>query len=70
MMERHYPFTDDEVIKALEHHADRNCEGCPLEHCHDCCQAVIDNAVGLLYRQKAEIERLKEFEFMYKELCE
>ena len=52
-------MTDEQIIKALEccpYHS--NCEECP---CDSFCDKpnVYDEAVSLIQRQKAEIERLK-----------
>ena len=51
-------FTDEEVIKALECHAKRNCGDCPM--CgKGCADKLIEVALDLITRQKAEIERLR-----------
>ena len=55
-------YTDEDIIKALECCADSKnyqCNKCPLYA--DCEKASIaENALDLINRQKAEIERLKE----------
>ena len=68
-------MTDNEIIKALECcHSKGGCDGCPLnmqrfEREVDCVEIITQYALGLINRQKAEIERLKEFECMYNDLC-
>lgn len=57
-----HKFTDDDVIKGLEGLAAYDCKRC-LDLGHDCfekdCDKVIaENALTLINRQKAEIERL------------
>ena len=53
-------FTDEEVIKDLEHWCERQCK----HHCHqmidceDCAVQTIKNALDLITRQKAEIDIL------------
>ena len=49
-------MTDNEIIKALECCSDSNCHECPIEGCTD---DIFRNALDLINRQKAEIERLK-----------
>lgn len=55
--------TDKEVIKALEccntEYDDYQCPHCPLLH-KGCKKALIQEALDLINRQQAEIERLKE----------
>lgn len=58
-------MTDNEIIRALECHenlsANRNaCERCPILNHWDCGGKMASNALSLIKRQKAEIERLKE----------
>ena len=48
-------MTDNEIIKALECCSDSNCHECPIEGCTD---DIFRNALDLINRQKAEIERL------------
>jgi hypothetical protein len=57
-------MTDNEIIKALEcccKDAFRYCHECPLEEkaYSQCLGLVRSNALDLINRQKAEIERLK-----------
>ena len=49
-------MTDNEIIKALECCGGSNCHECPIEGCTD---DIFGNALDLINRQKAEIERLK-----------
>ena len=54
-------MTDNDIIKALECHADPDvatCEECPMLNIRDCAYKVSKNALDLINRQKAEIERL------------
>jgi hypothetical protein len=63
-------MTDNEIIKALECCASGDgCEDCPRSKQCDGIEHI-QYALDLINHQQAEIERLKEFEFMYKELCE
>lgn len=66
---------DNEIIKALEC-CNRNgsCSKCPYDRIRfeserDCASEMTADALDLINRQKAEIERLKEFEHMYNDLC-
>lgn len=54
-------MTDNEIIKALECHADRtnNCELCPLFEDEFCASILAHNSLDLIIRQQAEIESLK-----------
>ena len=55
-------MTDKEIKKALECcTVDRNCKGCPLWECDisRCLETACKNAIDLINRQQAEIERLK-----------
>ena len=56
-------MTDNEIIKALECcsvNAEGNCRGCPLLNDYSPCGVKLTtNALDLINRQKAEIERLK-----------
>ena len=65
-------MTDKEIVQALE------CcilykqicpETCPMWNVQECGMNLRKNALDLIKRQKAEIERLKEFEYMYRECC-
>ena len=55
-------MNDNDIIKALECCANTNwideCEGCPLYDTEKCINTVMQNALDLINRQKAEIERL------------
>lgn len=53
-------LTDSEIIKALDCCKYDDCNNCPnvVDNCH---ANLIDYALDLINRQKAEIERLKEF---------
>ena len=56
-------MTDNEIIKALECCKDpecANCKECPAYETHkDCMGCVLSEAIDLINRQRAEIERLK-----------
>ena len=56
-------MTDNEIIKALECLCDVNigdCSKCPVtEYEGDCAWVITEHALGLINRQKAEIEALK-----------
>ena len=64
-----HKFTDEEVIKALSCCGlyDRACYRCPL--LHENCSTLFESATNIIKRQKAEIQRLREFEHMYNDLC-
>lgn len=67
-----HKFTDEEVIKALELHSTAY-EPC-LDKCvygkERCCGSkMAKDALAIINRQKAEIERLRELEHMYNDLC-
>lgn len=49
-------MTDNEIIKSLECCGGSNCHECPIEGCTD---DIFGNALNLIKRQKAEIERWK-----------
>lgn len=52
-------MTDNEIIKALECCVRGNCKGCPREkELDEACASIVKDALELLYRQQAEIERL------------
>lgn len=57
-------MTDNEILKALECHSETSynqnaCERCPiLNHC-DCGGKMAQNALDLINRQQAEIEKVK-----------
>lgn len=56
-------MTDKKIIKALEHCGiECKCNGCPLddsEFVSNCIDDLCKNALDLINRQKAEIERLE-----------
>lgn len=76
-------MTDNEIIKAygccnlsrLNIDECGGCEDCPCRNNEGNCLVVEQEynleqeTFNLLNRQKKEIERLKEFEYMYNELC-
>lgn len=58
-------ISDDEIISSLEVIATtRNCSECKIRNCNwgdcNCSQITANAALGIINRQKAEIERLKE----------
>lgn len=70
-------MTDNEIIKALEcckRPANQtSCDDCPYQFSNEKCSSkLIDDALDLINRQKAEIERLnivkKEYQELYDEL--
>ena len=62
-------MTDNEIMLALRRCADRACYRCTEYGKEHCRETVATLAWDLMYNQKAEIERLKEFEYKYNELC-
>ena len=55
-------MTDNEIIKALECHAEESldtCSLCPLLNIEGCAYEAAEYALNLINRQQAEIERLK-----------
>lgn len=53
-------MTDNEIIKALECcPAHIKCEECPMKQKHNCMSKLNKDALDLINRQKAEIERLQ-----------
>ena len=56
-------MTDNEIIKALEcckrPVGTGACKDCPLDKDRPCTTTMIENALDLINRQKAEIERLQ-----------
>ena len=54
---------DDEIIKALEHHASHTdeCDNCPNAEISatECSRITAENALNLINRQNVEIERLQ-----------
>lgn len=56
-------MTDEQIIKALECCTTLNCKNCPLwapEITGSCVKRTMFGTIGLIKRQKAEIEKLKE----------
>ena len=58
-------MTDNDIIKALKIHADNeaDCSGCPIYRSDTgdtCAYELAQNALDLINRQKAEIERLQQ----------
>ena len=52
---------DNDIIKALECcHINKNCKGCPQKGKNDCLRTASIEAIGLINRQNAEIERLND----------
>ena len=55
-------FTDEEIIKALELHSNKDVaclDKCPYAERHFCGSSMARDALALINRQKAEIERLQ-----------
>ena len=55
-------MTDEQIIKALECHSDRNietCSLCPLMSVEGCAYELAKNSLYLINRYKADIERYK-----------
>lgn len=64
-------MTDNEIIKALECHAEESldtCSLCPLLNIEGCAYEAAKYALDLINRQQAEIERLKAFKSYFDEL--
>ena len=55
-----HKITDDEVIKALECHADESyrCEICPYRECGGCSLGMSRDALALINRQKASLQEV------------
>ena len=52
-------FTDDEIVKAMWCCSDTGCEECPINNKSIMCATrLMEHALDLINRQKAEIERL------------
>lgn len=68
-------MTDEQIIKALEVIASADIGDCSRDcgfydgKVHFCGGVVAKHSLDIINRQKAEIERLKEFEHMYNDLC-
>lgn len=61
-------FTDDEIVKALGCCSDTGCEECPINNKSIMCATrLMEHALDLINRQKAEIESLKEAYALYEE---
>lgn len=56
-MNNQYSMTDNEIIKALECCINDDCDNCP-DTFGNCEHNAMRNALDLINRQKAEIERL------------
>ena len=57
-------MTDKEIIEFLEIHQKRECFRCPNSGTKTICSnALVTAALELIYRQKAEIERLEQENF-------
>lgn len=52
-------MSDEEIKKCLECCISLSCEGCPLKNNHGCLAISDENALDLINRQQAEIERLQ-----------
>ena len=64
-------MTDNEIIKALECHAEESldtCSLCPLLNIEGGAYEAAEYALDLINRQQAEIERLKAFKSYFDEL--
>lgn len=53
-------MTDNEIIKGLECCVIKDCGNCPVNHIGFCVDDAMKEALALINRQKAEIERLQE----------
>ena len=66
-------MTDNEIIKALEcciAESGSGCSECPYTHYYEGCRIRRNNdCIDLINLQKAEIERLKEYETALKKGC-
>ena len=52
-------MTDNEIIKALKCCINNKCSNCPLRKMACSETVAMENALDLIYRQKAEIKRLR-----------
>ena len=53
-------MTDKKITKAMQHHIKRLCYECPLRDSDSSCSSQLcENALDLINRQQAEIERLQ-----------
>jgi hypothetical protein len=68
-----HKYTDEEVTKLVGVYVERKCNKCNVKDLRRCCTScfigVLPQAIEIINRQKAEIERLREFEHMYNDLC-
>ena len=64
-------LTDEQVIELVGAYVDKMCNNCKVKLlcCNSCFISVLPKAIEIINRQKAEIERLREIEFMYNDLC-
>lgn len=65
-------MTDNEIIKALKKHSMDLCSNCKVEKatlCNNCISEIERNALDLINRQQAEIEKLKAEEEKYPFKC-
>ena len=60
-------MTEEQIIKALECCECVECNNCPLKKENDCLGICRNEAINIINRQKAEIERLKKSYLMYEE---
>lgn len=64
-------MTDKDIIKALKKHSMDLCSNCKVEKttlCNDCISEIERNALDLINRQQAEIERLKGWQDLSNEI--
>ena len=64
-------MTDDEIMKALELCANRtihSCKSCPCNGGVECNEKLNGEALNLINRQKAEIEKLNKFKSYFDDL--
>ena len=59
-------MTDNEIIKALKCYSKEDCDNCPASKFGSCINIAMEEAIALINRQKAEIERLIGDVFTYK----
>lgn len=66
-------LSDDDVVIALKCCCSENyeevCPKCPLHRSGNCNSILAMLSLDLINRYKAEIDRLKEIEYMYNDLC-
>ena len=61
-------MTDNEIIKTLECCINNKCSNCPQRKMACSETVAMENALDLINRQKAEIERLKSYKNLYEDL--